>query len=289
MRIACIDIGGTFVKSGVLENGVLSGVKETPTRAENGAAALLDAVAALVRGMDGAVRVGVSTAGEVDADTGAIRLSDNIPGYTGLNPKRLLQDALGMPVAVENDVNAAAVGEHAFGAARGQRDFLMASYGTGVGGAVFVGGALYRGSAYSAGEFGGLLTHPQDVREGDRGSGTYERYASTSALVARVTQKFPELTSGRKIFANLGEKGVKTEVDAWIYEVAYGIISLLHAFNPAMIVLGGGIMREEYIRQALSRVLAPMTKPSFADYALVPARLGNSAGMMGAGYLASQL
>lgn len=108
-------------------------------------------------------RVGVSTAGEVDAGPGVIRLSDNIPGYTGLNPRQILEGELGLPVAVENDVNAAAAGEFAFGAARDEQDFLMVSYGTGVGGAVYTGGRLYRGRAGSAGEFGGLVTHPEAV------------------------------------------------------------------------------------------------------------------------------
>ena len=129
MKISCIDIGGTYIKSGVLEDGVLTGVEETPTDGGGGARAMLSRVAQLVRQTPGVERVGVSTAGEVDARTGVIRLSDNIPGYTGLNPRQILEGELGLPVAVENDVNAAAAGEFAFGAARDEQDFLMVSYG----------------------------------------------------------------------------------------------------------------------------------------------------------------
>ena len=136
MKISCIDIGGTYIKSGVLEDGMLTGVEETPTDGGGGARAMLSRVAQLVRQTPGVERVGVSTAGEVDARTGVIRLSDNIPGYTGLNPRQILEGELGLPVAVENDVNAAAAGEFAFGAARDEQDFRMVSYGTGVGGAV---------------------------------------------------------------------------------------------------------------------------------------------------------
>ena len=107
MKISCIDIGGTYIKSGVLEDGVLTGVEETPTDGGGGARAMLSRVAQLVRQTPGVERVGVSTAGEVDARTGVIRLSDNIPGYTGLNPRQILEGELGLPVAVENDVNAA--------------------------------------------------------------------------------------------------------------------------------------------------------------------------------------
>lgn len=287
MKTACIDIGGTYTKSGVLEDGTLTGVRETPTNGAAGVREMLSRVAQLVREMPGASCVGVSTAGEVDVRTGVIRLSDNIPGYTGLNPREILEQALGLPVAVENDVNAAAAGEFAFGAARGAQNFLMISYGTGVGGAVYADGRLYRGRAGSAGEFGGLVTHPEAVDPARQGSGSYEHYASTSALVARVSALYPALTTGRDIFAHLDDSAIKREIDAWIREVACGIISLIHAFDPSLVVLGGGIMREPYILGQLERVTAPMIKPSFCACRLVPAALGNSAGLMGAGYLAA--
>ena len=259
MKISCIDIGGTYIKSGVLEDGVLTGVEETPTDGGGGARAMLSRVAQLVRQTPGVERVGVSTAGEVDARTGVIRLSDNIPGYTGLNPRR------------------------------DEQDFLMVSYGTGVGGAVYTGGRLFRGRAGSAGEFGGLVTHPEAVDPARQGTGSYERYASTSALVARVTALYPALTTGRDIFAHLNDPTIKKEVDAWIREVACGIISLIHAFDPALVVLGGGIMGEPYILSQLERMTAPMVKPSFRGCRVVPAALGNNAGLMGAGYLAANI
>lgn len=283
-----MDIGGTYVKTGLLADGVLTGVAETPTRARDGAAALLDTVAALVRAMPGVERVGVSTAGEVDPATGAIRLSDNIPGYTGMPVKARLEAALGLPVAVVNDVNAAALGEYAFGAAKGTGSFLMVSYGTGVGGAAVLGGALYTGAGGSAGEFGGMLTHPEAVDSEDRGSGSYERYASTAALVARARALDPALDSGRAVFARLAEPAVAAVVEAWAREVALGLVGLIHAFDPALVVLGGGIFREEFLRRRVPQLVAPLLKPSFAGCRLAGAVLGNDAGLLGAGWLAQQ-
>ena len=143
--------------------------------------------------------------------------------------------------------------------------------------------------AGSAGEFGGLVTHPEAVDPARQGTGSYERYASTSALVARVTALYPALTTGRDIFAHLNDPTIKKEVDAWIREVACGIISLIHAFDPALVVLGGGIMGEPYILSQLERMAAPMVKPSFRGCRVVPAALGNNAGLMGAGYLAANI
>lgn len=288
MKTACIDIGGTYIKSGILVGDALTDIRETPTQAQRGGQAVLDTVAALVRDMNGIDRVGISTAGEVDAVHGSIRFACNIPGYTGLPVKALLEQALSMPVAVENDVNAAAIGELAYGAGQGKRDFLMVSYGTGVGGAIIESGAVYHGASDSAGEFGGLITHPEAITE-EQGTGSYERYASVTALIASVQAQYPALTDGRAIFAALADAGVKRLVDAWIEEISHGLISLIHVFNPSMVVLGGGIMREAYILKTLQAMIHTRIKPSFTGCALVPARLGNNAGMMGAGYLVQSL
>lgn len=289
MKTACIDIGGTYIKSGVLENGVLSHVRETPTGGEDGARSVLARAARLVRNMPGAACVGISTTGEVEPRTGVIRLSTNIPGYTGLNPKEILSEALSLPVIVENDANAAAAGEFAFGAARGVQDFLMLSYGTGVGGAVYTGGRLYRGHGGSAGEFGGLITHPEAVDPAQQGTGSYECYASTLALTARVSALDPTLCTGRAIFARRDDPIVRAQIDAWIGEIAWGLASLIHAFDPALVVLGGGVMRQAYVLDRLSHILLPLLKRSFRTCKLTPAALGNHAGMMGAGYLAQRM
>ena len=232
-------------------------------------------------------RVGLSTAGEVDVDKGMIRLADNIPGYTGMNLKKEFCDALGLPFVVENDVNAAAMGELMFGAGREFKDFLCVNYGTGIGGAVIINKRLYRGSRYSAGEFGGLVTHPGAMVPGDVGSGSYERYASTSALVRRALALSPKLDSGRAVFAAMDIPEVKMLVDDWIREISYGLICLIHTFNPSAIVLGGGIMKEPYIVLNLTAILSASTKPSFRDCRLLPAALGNNAGLLGAAHLAS--
>lgn len=144
--IGCLDIGGTRIKSGVWNGEGLEKAADTATPAKEGGAAVLAAAVALARAMPGIAALGVSTAGEVDPATGAIRLCDNIPGYTGLPLRRLLQEALGMPVTVENDVNAAALGEAVQGAGRGFSHFIMLNFGTGIGGAVVLEGKLDRKS-----------------------------------------------------------------------------------------------------------------------------------------------
>lgn len=289
MRIAALDLGGTFIKAGVVENGKLLCVDEHPTQAGTGGPEVIKKAMEIVKGFERIDRVGLSTAGEVDVDKGVIRLSDNIPGYTGMNLKKEFSEGLGLPFVVENDVNAAAVGELTFGAGKEFKEFLCVNYGTGIGGAIIINKKLYRGSRYSAGEFGGLVTHPGAMVPGDVGSGSYERYASTSALVRRAMALSPKLDSGRAVFAAMDIPEVKILVDDWIKEISFGLICLIHSFNPSAIVLGGGIMKEPYIVLNLNAIMSSSTKPSFRDCRLLPAALGNNAGILGAAHLASLL
>lgn len=288
MGIVCLDIGGTSIKSGLLANGVMGQQKEVPTCANEGGAALLHRTAALVATYPGAQCVGVSTAGEVDAERGVIALADNIPGYTGLPVRDILEAKTGLPVALENDANAAALGEMQYGVAKGQAHFAMVCYGTGVGGALVINHGLYRGVSFSSGEFGGLITHPEAIVPGDAGSGTYERYASTTALVQAAAAVLPGVQTGRQVFAPANAPLLQKVVCTWLREVAFGLAGIIHCINPGAVVLGGGIMQEASILPQLQQVLAALIKPSFRDVHLLQARLGNTAALWGAGHLARQ-
>lgn len=285
--VVCVDIGGTYIKSGLLENGRLCDVCETQTPAEGGEA-VVQAVLAIVARYPGADKIGVSTAGEVDAESGCIRYAENIANYSGLSLKSLLCNASGLPVVLENDVNAAALGELHFGAGKTQnlRSFLMVSYGTGIGGAIVLDGALLRGAHGSAGEIGGIVAHPEATVFGEVGSGSYERYAATSALVQRASKLSPEYNNGRAVFAAMEQKPVQMVVDRWIDEMAYGLVSAIHLLDPGAVVLGGGILREDSVYQQLTERVGSLLKPTFVGTSLYRAQLGNEASLYGAGMLA---
>ena len=194
-----------------------------------------------------------------------------------------MEDEFHVPAAVENDVNAAAIGEAVFGAGRNRNDFVCLTYGTGVGGAIFANGKLYSGSSYSAGEFGGMIIHPQD-RDASKDifSGCYERYASATAL-----ETDPALTDGRTIFADQEEPAVKKIIDRWIMEIVYGLITVVHMLNPSCIILGGGVMDQPYVLQQIQEKLYQNIMPSFGHVEVKKAELGNQAGMLGAAVLNS--
>ena len=204
MRIMTLDVGGTAVKSGVYCDGTLEDIREYPTEAEKGGGHVVALIETIIKEYENRhvfTGIGISTAGQVDSVKGRIiYANDNIPGYTGMEIKSIIESRFGKPAAVINDVNAAALGEARYGAGQGEEDFLCLTYGTGVGGAVFVKGKLYEGSSFSAGEAGAVVVHPEDRDPGkDIFSGCYERYASVTALVKRVRDYDSSLTNGRAI------------------------------------------------------------------------------------------
>ena len=289
MRIAVLDIGGTSIKSGVWDGQALSELAEQDTCAWEGGAKLMERAAGILEGYAPFDAIGISTAGPVDTEQGSIYYAnDNIPGYTGMEVRRILEERFQVPVTVENDVNAAALGEGQFGAGQGTEDFLCLTYGTGVGGAIVAGGKVCTGSSWSAGSFGGIVIHPEEIDLNVEFSGCYEKCASATALVKRASAVDPQLGSGRAVFAAFDRPEVRQVVDGWIGEIVYGLITLVHIFNPSRIVLGGGVMAQPYVLEQVRERLAAGISPGFRGVEIVTAKLGNQAGMMGAAYQAAE-
>lgn len=293
MKTMVLYIGGTAIKSAIAQNGVLSSVRETPTRASLGGAYVLSQAKEIISSYKDTYafeRIGISTAGQVNPVKGSIIYANhNIPGYTGTPVKEIMEDFFHVPVAVENDVNAAAIGEACYGAGKEEKDFVCLTYGTGVGGAVFINGSLYHGSSFSAGELGALIVHPEDRQpEIDMYSGCYEKYASTTALVAKAKEYDSSITNGKILFSRIEEPQIRAIIDQWIDEIVYGLVSITHLLNPSCIILGGGIMEQPYIPDQIEQKLMPSIMSSFRGLKIKTAQLGNQAGMLGAARLAEE-
>ena len=287
MKIAVLDIGGTSIKSGIFRNGSLHEIKENDTNSSNGGEFVINRAKEILKSYGDIDGVGISTAGQVDFAQGMIRYANkNIPGYTGMRIREIMENEFHVPVVVENDVNAAAIGERHYGAGIGYKDFICLTYGTGVGGAIVINGDVYRGSTFSAGEMGAMIIHPEDRDASeDMYSGCYEKYASTTALVRKIMSFDESLNNGRKIFTALGRKEVKAAVDQWIKEIAFGLISLIHIINPSCVILGGGVMEQEYILEKVKENVMKNIMESYQHVAITKTALGNKAGMYGAAAL----
>ena len=285
MKYLTLDIGATAIKSALFNcEGQIERSDECPSNGNRGAQTLLQAAFSLIeryRDYDG---VGIACTGQVDARTGRIVYANrNVEGFTGTELGSLMEARLKVPVTVDNDVNAAALGEGAFGAARGQRDFICVSYGTGVGGAIVIEGKVYGGQSGVAGEVGHIITHPGGRECACGGHGCYEQYASVTALLRDVRRDFPEIHTGRELFAALKTRPeLQPPVERWIDEIACGLVTLTHIFNPSLFVLCGGVMAQPCVLDRLTQVYIPQIMASYQTVQLTAAQLGNLAGAYGA-------
>ena len=287
MRIAALDIGGTAIKYGIWEAGQLTGLSESPSPTAC-ARDLVNALTDIVRGLGPVDAVGISTRGQVDGN--GVILYDNGPiaDYTGTPLKAILEQELGVPVWVENDVNSAAWGEACLGAGKDSRDFLCLTYGTGIGGAIVLNGQLYRGANWSAGEFGSMQLFSQKPAWQGFGGAYYENYASAAALVDAAKAVDPALSDGRMVCARLDDPALAPVFDRWITHVSFGLSTLIHIFNPGLIVLGGGILQNAELFRRIDACTRAQLMPGFEVVQLKQAQLGNRAGLIGAALLAEQ-
>ncbi len=289
-----VDVGGTKVAAALLdESGDI--VRRSRAETESGTysgmvAGIVSAVGDVREGLDIAA-VGLAIAGNVAADGSSVLFSAHLP-LAGEPLARDLRDALGTPILVENDANAAAWAEHEGGAGRGSTEMLFIALGTGLGAGLVLRNQVYRGSQGFAGE-AGHLTVVIEGRACPCGSrGCWERYASGTALVAEYVQRGgdPEVGGpGITRAADAGEPrsvAALADVGAWL---GRGLASLIAILDPEIIVVGGGVSKagELLLEPARRQMAASVTGSAVRPLPpIVPASMGNAAGVVGAAMLA---
>lgn len=287
MKVLAIDIGGTSIKMCLSdEEGNTSAFKEIDSEAQKGGPHLVENLMQVItETYSGFDAIGISTASQVNSDEGyIIYANENFPNYTGMKIQAIFEEKFGVPVKIENDVNAAALGERNFGAGREYKDFLCLTYGTGIGGAIVINSTVYKGLNGVAGEFGHLVLHPGGKKCNCGCIGCYEMYGSTTALVKKAVEIDSKYVNGRKIFEGLeqGDTELEQVLTDWVLEVAYGLVSLTHIFNPPAIIIGGGVMEQEKLISMVTNKVKELIIGSFSEVEIVKASLGNRAGLLGA-------
>ncbi len=294
MKILAVDVGGTAIKYGLVddENNII-GFNEIASDAKLGGEYVLKNILGIADSFKGEFKaIGISTAGQVDSKSGKILYANgNFPRYTDVDFVKTLKEKYSVPVAVDNDVNCAAAAEARFGAGKGCDSFLLLTYGTGIGGGIWLDGKLYTGADFSAGEVGYIVTHAGGRLCANGIRGCYEAYASTSALAFDVKEKTGRELNGRQIFSadNFNNPVIKAVIDNWIDEIVTGLIGLIFSFDPPLIILGGGIMNEKYIVNEVSRKIKETNIHTFKKVKIKSAALGNRAGMLGAAHNARSM
>lgn len=289
MKIFVADIGGTNIKYGIVNHtNQIDSFSEEPTNSHEGGQRIIERMINIIYQFKDLDAIAISTAGQVDAEKGnIIYANDNIPYYTGMEIKRTLEQEFNLPTYVENDVNAAALGELKYGAAKDSQSFICLTYGTGIGGSIIINEKVYRGFDGLAGEFGHMIIHP-DGRKCNCGKyGCYEQYGSTTALMREAQKIDDRITNGKELFEKIndGQAELEEVLNNWMLEIAYGLTSIIHIFNPKLIVLGGGIMENEDVVIRIKKYVDQLVMDSFKGVQLKSAQLGNQAGLFGAASL----
>lgn len=286
-----IDIGGTKIRGCVADTAsrVLLTV-ERKTEAALGFRRIADNIVAVLDELTGAgyiiSAIGVGTAGTVDTAAGkVIYATENLPGYTGFEIGKFLSGRYGVPVAVENDANAALIGEMAYGAAEGLKSAVMLTLGTGVGGAIAIDGQIMHGANYRAGRWGHTVLVPDGRQCTCSQAGCAEMYLSGRALHNGACELGYDLRHGSEIFPLIagGDEVLIKYFDRYISMLTVLITTVVNAVDPQAIVIGGGVA--DSYESWWERFLTPKLQ-GLDGVRVLPAVLKTNAGLLGAVKLA---
>lgn len=298
-----VDLGGTKIALGlVTRDGQVLAETTVPTQAEEGPGPAVERLAAAARELvaAGAPRLlaaGVGAPGPLDLPAGRFIGSPNLPGWDGFPLREELAGRLGVPVWVDNDANVAALAEARAGAGQGARVMLYVTVGTGIGGGLVVDGRLFSGANGNGLEIGHVTVDPDGPPCGCGNRGCWEALASGPALGRLAEQRLgknPRSPDGRWTAAGVleraeqGDAAARALMEEYAGWLGLGLASMVNAFNPDRVVLGGGVMkRYALLAPAMEREMRRRALAANAAAArLCPAGLGGRAGLIGAALLA---
>jgi len=311
MRIG-IDLGGTNIAAALVdEDCTITRRASIPSNAGGGPEAVIGGLMSVCETLLGdekevPLSIGIGVPGSVNDETGVVVFTPNLP-FKHINITRELHERYGCPIRLGNDANCAALGETIAGGAKGAKDVVFITLGTGLGGGIIWDGRLLTGVSGAASELGHMVIITGGRKCGCGRHGCWERYASATGLKITATELMgehkdsllwelcggaEEKLDGRSIFDafRAGDKAARLAVERYTEHLASGIVSIINVLEPEMFCVGGGISHawdclaepiqkivdaEKYFRFSTQ---APQTK-------LVKAELGNDAGIIGAAML----
>ena len=283
MNILAIDIGGTMIKYGLVSSdGKILSTDKIKTESNKGLNNILNKIDNIFKRYkeNNPVGIAVSGTGQINGMIGKV-IGGNpiIPNWIGTNLVKILEEKYNLPIVLENDVNCVALGEKWIGAGKDLSNFICLTIGTGIGGGIILNNQLFRGENFVAGEFGHTL-----IKKGE-----FEQFASTTALIRLVKERTGKILNGKEIF-DLEKKEIveyQEVISEWIENLTDGLSSIIYCFNPANIILGGGVIGQgepliNRIKNSLFKKIGSQFKEKLN---IIQAKLGNNAGMIGASYL----
>jgi len=302
--ITAADIGGTHLRAAIVdEPGRITGRRDIPTPPEATSEGILEAIGDLLEAVAASADVQPAAAcmgapGLINADAGMVVIAPNVPGFRNLVLTTPIAGRLGLPVFLENDASAAALGEFRYGAGRGLRHLLHATLGTGIGGGLVIDGRLYRGAQGLAGEIGHIILDPSGPRCNCGSRGCLEAMVSGVAFAERArhllatgkSQHLGAIVAGREptaadlhAAALQGDAFAEAEIRHGGHLLGLGLGSLVNVLNPDAVTLSGGLL-------AMGEMLLAPLREAMYSIAYGPAsgtlirlsELGEDAGLLGA-------
>jgi glucokinase len=307
---AGLDLGGTFLKYalGTADGKILKKGKR-PSRADESREdvfyVIFQAITELQKeanSHDGELKaIGVGSPGAVDFERGRlIGGTPNIANWEDADIRGRIEDQFHIPVWSDNDANIMAFAESRCGVAKGYKNVIFATLGTGIGGGILINGQLYRGTNYAGSEIGHMMIVHNGLPCNCGGRGCFEKYASAPAMVRQYVslmkkngKAVPDNVSTFTIFEN-AEKGEPEANDAIDITLAYmgtGFAGLVNIFNPELLVIGGGVAEagDGFIARIQKAVEERAMDPALRGFKVVRALLGNDAGFVGGISMAAEM
>ncbi|MDU4789859.1 MAG: ROK family protein [Clostridium sp.] len=303
-----VDLGGTKISTAIstIEGNILANVV-LPTKAEEGEVAVLGRIVQSIdevivgssTSIDEVEAIGIGSPGPLDAKKGIIITTPNLP-FKDYNLVQPLKEKYNIPVYLDNDANAAAIGEYMFGAGKGKESIVYFTVSTGVGGGAVLDGKVYRGHTSNALEIGHTTVNPNGPRCNCGNLGCLEAMSSGTAIakkgkeavstnVETSLKKYDTVTS-YEVFkeAEAGDEVAKDIIDNALTYLGIGVANAIATFDPEMIIIGGGVSKAgDIVFDTVKKVVNKRCFKSMAESCeIVPAGLGSDAGVVGAVALA---
>lgn len=302
VKIALVDKSGKIIYSNSVPTYAKMGYEYTVNNIKQAIKDLMKETNTTAKDIDG---IGFDFPGQVDYKTGVVKLAPNTPGWVNVPIAQMIEEEFHIPTRIDNDVRCAALGEMKFGAGQGCENFVCITVGTGIGSGLVVNGQLVRGASNAAGEIGHIKLQMKDgLICGCGDTGCLEAYASGPSIVAMAqdyikggkSTKFREMAAaeGGEITPYMVAKAAEAgdPVAKRIFEIVgeyigIGLTSVINLLNPEKVIIGGGVA------EAGDLLLNPIRKTikeramvvAGSAVEIVPAQLGNSAGVIGASML----
>ncbi len=301
-----IDLGGTELRAAIVDrNGQLIAFAATPTDARGGPNAVIAQIVSLVdqvrveAGSCSIMGLGIGSAGPLDPLTGTVIAPPTLHGWRDVPLAAILHDRLAMPVLLENDANAAALGEWRFGAGRGTQSMAFVTVSTGIGGGIIADGKLLHGRRGLAAEIGHMtIAADSDELCACGARGCWEAMASGTALSRDATRLAAsgEASLLKKLagsgpvtghhIAQAARESDKIALSLLANEARWlgiGLANLLHLYSPERLIIGGGVGNLlELMHEGIERVINERAMSAYRDVPVIAAELGRNAGLIGA-------